>query len=180
MGWIDIALLSVLAVSVLLGLARGFTFEVLSLVGWVVAYFAALWFSPALAPHIPLGGPGSALNQGVAFFAAFVLALLLWGLGARLLSLLIKSSPLSVLDRLLGACFGLLRGLVLLLAVATLMALTPWARSAAWQASQGAMWLNGLLRELAPVLPPEWSRRLPRELTAGAAKHASAARSGAL
>ena len=41
------ALLGVLLLSVLVGLVRGLVFEVLSLLGWVVAYFAAQWFAPS-------------------------------------------------------------------------------------------------------------------------------------
>ena len=43
MGWVDIAMIALLAVSVLVGLWRGFVLEVLSLTGWVVAWFAAQW-----------------------------------------------------------------------------------------------------------------------------------------
>ncbi|MCK7494049.1 MAG: CvpA family protein [Comamonadaceae bacterium] len=48
--------------SVVVGLVRGFVFEALALAGWVVAWFAAQWAAPQLAPHLPLGEPGSALQ----------------------------------------------------------------------------------------------------------------------
>ena len=41
--WVDLAMLLWLVVSMLVGLARGLVFEMLSLIGWGVAYFAALW-----------------------------------------------------------------------------------------------------------------------------------------
>ena len=63
LGWVDLAMLGVLLLSLVLGLLRGFVFEVLSLVGWVVAYFAAQWLAPVWAPHLPVGDPGSALNH---------------------------------------------------------------------------------------------------------------------
>jgi len=37
MAWVDIAMIAVLAASMLVGLLRGLVLEVLSLVGWVVA-----------------------------------------------------------------------------------------------------------------------------------------------
>ena len=46
LSWVDWALLAVLAVSVVIGLVRGFVFECLSLAGWVVAWFAAQWGAP--------------------------------------------------------------------------------------------------------------------------------------
>ena len=161
MGWIDIALIGVLALSVLVGLMRGFVFEVLSLAGWVVAYFAAQWFGHELAPHLPVGARGSAINHGAAFVLIFVLVLIVWSLAARLVSMLIKASPVGAGDRILGAGFGFLRGTVVLLVVATVVALTPLAKSAGWQASHGAVWLKDVLKELKPVLPSEVARHLP-------------------
>ena len=160
LGLVDGALLAVLAASVLVGLVRGFVFELLSLAGWVVAWFAAQWGSPLLAPHVPVGTPGSGLNAGVAFALAFVAALVAWALLARLVRLLIHATPLSIPDRLLGALFGALRGGVLLLALATVLALTPASQSRAWQGSQGARWLHQGLAALKPLLPEAVSRHI--------------------
>jgi membrane protein required for colicin V production len=158
---IDWLLLGVLVVSVLAGLWRGLVFEVLSLLGWIAAYVAAQWFTPAVAVHVPFGTPGSALNHAAAFALTFIVALVLWGIAARLIRMLVGASPLSLFDRVLGAGFGLLRGLVLLLAVATAVAMTPAARSQAWRSSQGAAWLNVMLQGLKPVLPADVARNLP-------------------
>lgn len=161
LSWVDGALLAVLAVSVIVGLVRGFVFECLSLVGWLVAWFAAQWGAPQLAPHLPVGAPGSALNLGAAFALAFVAALVAWGLLAKLIRLLIHATPLSIPDRLLGAVFGLLRGGVLLLAVATVVGLTPAAQSRAWREAKGAPWLQQALVLLKPLLPEAAARHLP-------------------
>ncbi|WP_246312500.1 CvpA family protein [Pseudaquabacterium terrae] len=161
LGWIDWSLLAVLTLSVLIGLWRGLVFELMSLLGWVVAYIVAQAFSPALGTYIPIGTPGSALHQGVAFAITFVLALVVWSLLARLVRLVIHATPLTLPDRALGGAFGLLRGVVLLLVVATLVTFTPAARSAAWTDSKGAAWLGSLLKGLKPVLPAEIVRHLP-------------------
>ncbi len=161
-GWVDMLLLAVLAVSVIVGLIRGFVFEVLSLAGWIAAWFAAQWFAPVAAPYVPLGVPGSALNLGAAFAAVFVAALIVWAIAARLIRLLIQATPLSLPDRGLGAVFGALRGVVLLLAVAAVVGLTPAVRSPAWQQSHGAGVLAALLDGLMPLLPPQVASQLRR------------------
>ena len=161
LGWVDAVLLGLLALSALVGLMRGFVFELLSLFGWLVAYFAAQWFTPMLAEHLPVGQPGSGMNHGAAFACAFVAALIVWGLLARLVRMLIRATPLSLIDRLLGAGFGVARGLIVLLAIATVVGLTPLSKSAAWQSSLGAPWLQAGLRGLKPVLPAEVSQHLP-------------------
>jgi membrane protein required for colicin V production len=158
-GWVDAVMLAVIVVSALLGAMRGLTLEVLSLAGWVVAWFAGLWLGPPLAPHLPIGSMGSALNGVAAFACAFLLVLVLWGLVARVVSALVGRTLLRPLDRGLGAVFGVLRGLVALLAIATLFAFTPLGTAQAWRDSVGAVWLNAVLRELVPLLSPEPAER---------------------
>lgn len=159
--WIDWTLLAVLLVSVVIGLVRGFAFEVLSLVGWLVAWFGAQYLAPEVSPHVPVGTSGSAGNLAATYVLCFVAILIVWTLLARLVRLLVQATPLSLPDRLLGAGFGLLRGGVLLLAVATVVALTPAAHSAPWQASEGARWLGIAMLGLKPLLPDELARYLP-------------------
>lgn len=161
LGWIDWTLLAILAVSVVAGLWRGLVFELMSLIGWVVAYVLAQMFSPQVAAHVPVGAPGSALHLGLAFVITFVAALIVWALLARLVQLAIHATPLTAIDRVLGAAFGLLRGAVLLLVIATVVAFTPAAHSRPWRDSQGAAWLAVVLHGLKPVLPAEVARHLP-------------------
>ena len=162
LGWVDWTFIGILALSVVVGLMRGLVFEVLSLLGWVVAYFAAQWLAPEVATHLPVGKPGSALNHAAAFASTFVVVLLVWTLLARLLRLVIHATPLSLVDRALGATFGAARALVVMLAITTVVMLTSLAKSQAWQASRGAVWLNGALHRIKPVLPPQIAEHLPR------------------
>ncbi len=152
-GWLDWTLGAVLLASIVVGLLRGVVFELLSLVGWVVAWFAAQWAAPRFAAHVPIGVPGGGLNHGAAFLLAFVAALVAWAVLARLVRLLVRATPLSAVDRLLGALFGVLRGLVLLLALASAVIWTPAAQSQVWRQSLGARWLGQALAALAPLLP---------------------------
>jgi membrane protein required for colicin V production len=128
---------------------------VLSLAGWVIAWFAGLWLGPWLAPYIPIGGTGSPLNGVIAFACAFLVVLVLWGLLARAVSALVGRTVLRPIDRLLGAVFGLVRGLVVLLALATVLAYTPLGAAQAWRDSVCAVWLNAILGELVPLLSPQ-------------------------
>ena len=161
LGWVDISLLAVLVVSVIVGLWRGLVFELMSLLGWVVAYVLAQIYTPEVSSYLPIGERGSTMNYAASFALAFIVVLLVWSLLARLVRLLIHATPLTVIDRALGAGFGLLRGLVLLLAVATVITFTPARQSPGWTASRGAAWLHVALQGLKPVLPPEVARHLP-------------------
>jgi membrane protein required for colicin V production len=158
---VDAAMLAVLLVSVLVGLARGVAHELMGLAGWVAAYFAGAWLAPLIAPFMPVGAPGSALNHSAAVLVCFMGLLVVWTLLAPLLRRSIAVGPLSILDRLLGAVFGALRCGVLLLLVATVVTLTPAAQWAPWQASGAAPVLVAVVKGVKMLLPPEVARWLP-------------------
>lgn len=156
----DAALVGVVLLSLLVGWVRGFAFEVLSLLGWLAAWFVAVVYSPQWAIHLPVGPPASRLNLAATLIATFIATLILWGLGARLVRLLIHATPLSLIDRVLGSLFGLLRGLVIGLTVAALLPLTPWANGRIWRDSAIAGLLDEALAELRPLWP-SWQRAWP-------------------
>lgn len=162
LGVVDLAMLGVVAVSVLVGLVRGLIFEVMSLAGWVAAYFAAHWFAADVAAVLPVGTPGSGLNRALAFAFVFIATLVLWSLLARLLRMLLHATPLSLIDRAGGAVFGVVRSFVLLLVLATLVRYTAAAQSPLWQASVGARWLAQAIEQIQPLLPGDAAAWLPR------------------
>lgn len=168
MGWVDVALLSVLVLSIAVGLLRGLLAEVLSLLGWVAAYYIAHRFAADFAAHVPVGAPGSPLNVGVAMGVLFVIVLVLWGVTSWLINQLVRASILSGTDRLLGGVFGLARGVVIGLVVATVVNMTPLSREPAWQASQGAAWLQVVIDGLRPLLPNTVNHYLPTAAVRGA------------
>lgn len=161
LGGADLAMSAWLILSVAIGLMRGLMLELAALLGWVAAFFGALWFAPQLAPHLPVGDPGSILNKAAAFACAFVAILILWGFAARVMRLMLHATPLRMSDRVLGAGFGLARGVVVLLLVATVVSASPLETSPAWKRSRMAPWLNHALQEIDPMLPDKLSRHLP-------------------
>lgn len=157
----DLAMAAWLTLSVAVGLMRGLMLELAALLGWAAAFFGAFWVAPMLAPHLPIAGPGSVLNEAASFVCAFVAILILWGFAARLVRLMLHATPLRMSDRMLGAGFGLARGVVVLLLVATVVGSSPLETSPTWKRSRVAPWLNQALQEIDPLLPDKLARHLP-------------------
>ena len=156
LGWVDIVLLAVFLLSALVGLWRGFVFEIMSLLGWVVAFILANTLGPLLADYIPLGdGHDPQLRLWIAYGLVFLLVLILCTLFARMLRALIAATPLSFIDHLLGGAFGVVRGAVILVAVGMLVTLSPYAGSNTWKNSHGSLWLGLALEGLKPILPQQ-------------------------
>lgn len=159
--WLDILLGAAVLISMTVGIMRGLVFEMLSALGWVAAYFAAQWLAPSLVSYVPAEVEASGLRRGIAFGVMFVAFLVGWSLISRALRAVIRGSHMSTSDRMFGAAFGAARGVVLLLAVVTVIRLTPVAEAAPWRRSSAVAWLESALRGLKPVLPRDVSRHLP-------------------
>ena len=159
--WLDMALLLGLLSSVLLGAWRGLVTELMALMGWVVAWLAARFLGAEVARHVPLGEPGDHINLLSGMVLAFVGAWLAWAVVSWGISQLIQASGLGGSDRLLGAVFGLVRGLLAALAIFVLVSMTPVVQADAWRSSRGVAWLGTVLQGLRPILPPEVAQFLP-------------------
>ena len=157
---VDWILLGLMLLSTVVGLVRGLVFEVLSLLGWVAAFFVAQWLAPLLGRHLLMQGLSDSVRYAAAFALTFVAAVMVAGLLAALLRKLLAAVGLRPVDRLLGGAFGALRGVVLLLAVAVVIDLTPLKRAAWWEASTAAPVLGVMLVGLKPALPESFSRFL--------------------
>lgn len=168
LSWVDLALGALLLISVGIGVWRGLVFEVMSLAGWVVAYFAASPLAPLVAELLPADTTsrfGPAALHLVTLVIAFVAVLILWSLASRLVKMLIHATPLSVVDRLGGAGFGALRGVFIALLLVLVIGASPLAQSATWQASRAAPVLAGVLQDMAPLLPEPIARFVSRSMT---------------
>ncbi|MGY6553842.1 MAG: CvpA family protein [Wenzhouxiangella sp.] len=167
MSGADIAILAVCAVSMLVSLFRGFIREVFSLIVWVLAVYAALYaanpLSERMAPWIEM----PSIRLIIGFVGVFVLVLLVGGLVNYLLGKLVASTGLSGTDRMVGALFGALRGVAIILVAVIIARMTPFPEDPWWQESRLLPQFERLaitavqhfpetMREyVAPELPPE-------------------------
>lgn len=149
----DYALLTILAVSMGIGLWRGFVVEVLSLTAWIAAFWMTIAFGSTVSAWF--GGIESPSARFFLGHAAVFLAVLLAGSAITwLIGRAIAETGLSATDRVLGLGFGLARGVVLACVVVLLLGFTPAPQDAWWrqsrllpEAERGAAWM-------ATFLPP--------------------------
>ncbi|MGB0681795.1 MAG: CvpA family protein [Magnetovibrionaceae bacterium] len=107
---VDIAIAVVLILSALLAFARGFVHEVLSMVGWVGAIFAAIYGFPYLKPYARDLIPVEIIADIAAGMVIFIAALIALSVLTKMVSSQVQDSALNALDRALGCLFGLVRG----------------------------------------------------------------------
>jgi membrane protein required for colicin V production len=158
---VDWILLAVLGLSLLLGLWRGIVQEVLSLAGWVAAFYVSQMYAPMAAAWLPMEGSSQMLRYAAGFVVVFIAVLAATVLVSWVIKKLISAVGLGPLDRLLGSLFGLMRGVVILLAVTVFVGMTPMRDTEAWKQAQGTQWLQQFLHVLKPVLPADFGKYLP-------------------
>lgn len=161
LNWVDIGLLAALVLSLVLGAWRGLVQEVISLLGWVAAFVAAQWFAADAGARLPLEGAASGVQYAAGFLVVFIAAVFVSSLLAWLCQKLVAALGMRPADRALGALFGVARGVLMLLAVAVVVQITPLRDAGVWRSSFGAQSLGGLLNGLKPVLPAQFGRYLP-------------------
>jgi membrane protein required for colicin V production len=132
MTWFDYVVVAIVGISVLFSIMHGFVRELLALASWVVAFLAAQLFATEVAPLLT-GITSPSLRLLVAFVAVFVAVLIAMTLLAMALSSMIKKAGLGAVDRLLGALFGLVRGMAIVIVVVLLAGLTALPRQPDWR-----------------------------------------------
>ena len=155
MIWIDYAILSVLGLSALISVLRGFIKEALSLSGWIIAIWLGLAFSEEFAGLLSDKISVPSARMAIAFSAIFFVTMLATGLAIYLVGLLVKKTGLTGTDRMLGVIFGVARGIVIVGILVLLAELTPLPDDPWWQESIFVPHFERLAMEIHGLLPPE-------------------------
>ncbi len=156
----DYAVLATLVVSVLVGLWRGVISEILALAAWVVAFFVARAEAAEVANWLAgrIGEP--ALRMAAAYALVVVAVLLVFAIARVVISLMLRAAGLGLLDRLLGAAFGILRGVVVVLMAVLVAGMTPLPKADWWRDAMLAPPLETAVIAAKPWLPAEVAKRI--------------------
>jgi membrane protein required for colicin V production len=156
----DYVVLGVVTVSILIGSWRGVVSEILALVAWVAAIVAARTWAGSAGELIVADMSDPLGRQVIGFVAVFVAVLILFALARWLMSLLLKAIGLRPLDRVLGALFGIARGVLVVWVGVLLAGLTVFPQQAWWRQAMLAPPLETAVLAARPWLPPELSKRI--------------------
>jgi membrane protein required for colicin V production len=128
----DYVFLGVLALSAAIGMWRGLVSEVMALIAWVAALFAA-WHYNEQAAQVFSGVIVDPLWRQIAGGAMVVVGvLLLASLVRYLLRELLRAAGLGATDRFFGALFGIARGLAIVFVVVLIGGLAGVSREPWW------------------------------------------------
>ena len=119
MNWLDYLLLAILLASALLSARKGFSREIVGLASAFGGLVLGMWFyglaGSFLIPYVSSARVANLMGFLLVVFAVLVVG---WMLG-WIVSRFLRTIGLSFFDRLLGAAFGLVRGLLIAIALLT-------------------------------------------------------------
>ena len=156
----DYIVLSIIGLSVILSVMRGVVREVLAIVGLVAAFYVGVSYTNQLLPMMPVDIPNEALRVLAAFLVLFLATLLLATLLGIALSAIFKKAGLGWLNRLLGALFGVARGLLIVCVIVFLAGLTDIPKDPRWRNAMFSAPIEALVVNLLPWVPESIAKQV--------------------
>jgi len=170
---VDILILVIIFLSIMIGFARGLISEVLSLATLIAAFAIAITFTNSLATFFTstatvqgvvsqtsnaigtsTAQPISYATLGLSFALLFVATLIVGSIIKMLLNLVFQRGILGFGNRILGAGFGFVRGLLLCLVIIFLVQLSPLANESWWLQSRYVPYFQSEVVWLGSVVSP--------------------------
>lgn len=112
--WFDFAALAILALSGVMAFARGFIREIFSIIAFIGAGIAAVFFADMLRPTVesatPLSGSLASVAAGLLIFLVVFIAITV--ISSTLAKQTHQSTEIGSFDRAAGLAFGVLRGIL--------------------------------------------------------------------
>jgi|TARA_B000000475_G_scaffold95786_1_gene77758 membrane protein required for colicin V production len=152
---IDYAIIVIILLSICFGCFRGFIRELLSLIGWFLAFYTANFFTDSLYQYIPF-----ALDETIkyiaGYFIIFLLVLIFASIIIKLINKFIKSVGLSFSNFILGGFFGFTRGVLIIFVMILLLEKTSFSLNPGWAKSTYIPIIKNSVENTLPYLPEDW------------------------
>jgi len=156
----DYVAIGIVGVSLIFGLWRGVVGEIIALVAWVLAIFAAVEFGAVVGRTAFVGLADPALRTLAGCVVIFVGVLVVMALFRMAVRSMVKALGLSVSDRILGMLFGLVRGVLVCMVLVGLGGMTSAPMQAWWQDATLSAPLETVVLATKPWLPDDLTKRI--------------------
>lgn len=156
----DYAVIGIVGASALLGLWRGVIAEIMALAAWIVAFITARALGGEAATYFEGVVAEPALRYAAGFVVVLLFVLVCFAVARLVLSTILKAAGLAMVDRLLGAGFGILRGILIVLVGVLLGGMTALPKSQWWRNAWLAPPLETAVIAAKPWLPAEVAKRI--------------------
>jgi membrane protein required for colicin V production len=159
MNLLDILILSTVLFFIIKGLIRGFVREIASLTGVILGVFLAARYQPEVTGVIErFLNPGSYLPL-ISFVVIFICVVVGCNLLGWLIRLALRKAPLGWVDRFLGLCFALIKGVVITYLVIVVLTFFLPSGTPLIARSKVCPWIVLSYQSMASLISPDHYQR---------------------
>jgi membrane protein required for colicin V production len=163
MNLLDIIIICTLVFLIIKGLLRGFIREIASLAGVILGIVLANVYQPLVTEKLRLVLHSTPFLPLIGFALVFAVVLVGCNLLGWLLKLGFKKAFLGWLDRFLGLCFALIKGVIITyLGIVILMFFLP-SSTPLIAHSRLAPWINVSYQTMVGLIAPDHYQRLKKK-----------------
>lgn len=161
--WIDIAIVAIFAISILVGMYRGFVREILSVLSWVAAAVVAFMYGEMAKDWVNgyVNNPDLAL--AISYVIIFLAALIVFSIISYLIGRIFSATGMSGIDRSLGTVFGALRAAVIVALVMLVGRFMSFDEHGWWSGSELLAYFEPLADWIHAQLPENWQQELVKK-----------------
>lgn len=152
MALFDLLALGVITICMIISMMRGLVAELVSLLSWIVSFFLGRVFAHQLADVAFKTMQPRVLAVGLSFMLIFFLAWIVQRLLRSLVTSVLSALGLGGVNRILGACFGAIKGILLVTLVVLVCSFTDLPQTPFWRESYSAIWFEQLASVGAPYV----------------------------
>lgn len=156
----DYIVIAIAVLCIVVSMMRGAVKEMLSILGWIAAFYMAKIYSSMLAAFLPEGILTEGFRTLIAFLILLIAVLLLTGLLAMAISGIVSKVGLGGLNRLFGLIFGFAKGLLIVSVLVFLAGFTSLPKEQMWTDAVLSEPLEMLVKSALPWLPEGISKHV--------------------
>jgi membrane protein required for colicin V production len=157
MNWIDVILISILALTTILGVVKGLVKQIFGLLAVIIGLILALGFYSQVSSLYLRFISNEVLAHFLGFLTIFLIVLCLGWVSSYTLSKFIKG-PLRFLNNILGGGLGLLKGILICGVVVFALLVFPISKKALKESALSPVCLQ-MTRAIISLIPKELKER---------------------
>jgi membrane protein required for colicin V production len=164
MNLLDIIIIVTMTFLVVKGIMRGFIREIASLAGVILGIWLANLFQPQMTDFLKSYLPSNQFLPLISFAVIFVSILVLCNLLGWTLKLLFKKAFLGWVDRSLGACLAITKGVIITYLVIVILTFFLPAKTPLIAQSKLAPFIIKSYQSMISLISPDHYRNLKRKI----------------
>jgi len=159
LNWVDLGFIVIFLLSIVFGFIRGFIKDVISLIFLVLGIYLAIKYAPQLTARFAGKAAGGEATVSYLiligmFLLVFIVTIIVGALASYFLSLVFAFGGLGLINSILGGVFGVVRAVIITVAIIYVVQLTSAGNEPVWNQSKIVSYFQPMTQWLVNNVSP--------------------------